>query len=167
MLNPQDLYILLKVCCLKDSWTFQSVSEQIFISPSQIHTGLKRAEISGLFSQKNRKINKSALQEFVIHGAKYAYPAERGGLILGIPTSFAGPPLNTMIVKGDAPQPVWQYPGGSIIGYSIKPLHLLAPKAALLDNSFYELLALVDAIREGRARERRLAETEIQKRLTN
>jgi len=44
----------------------------------------------------------------------------------------------------------WTFPEGNVMGYAIEPLHPAAPKAALLDNSFYELLCLVDAIREGR-----------------
>ena len=51
------------------------------------------------------------------------------------------------------------------MGYAIEPLHNCAPKAALLDEKFYEVLCLVDAIREGRVRERKIAEKEIHERL--
>ena len=51
------------------------------------------------------------------------------------------------------------------MGYTIEPLHNSAPKAALLDLKFYELLCLVDAIREGRVRERKIAEKQIDERL--
>jgi hypothetical protein len=37
--------------------------------------------------------------------------------------------------------------------------------AALRDDKLYELLALVDAIRDGRAREREIAARELKKRL--
>jgi hypothetical protein len=37
------------------------------------------------------------------------------------------------------------------------PLYKGAPKAALLDSKFYVVLALSDAIRSGRTRERNLA----------
>lgn len=43
----------------------------------------------------------------------------------------------------------------------------VVPKAARQDRSLYELLALVDSLREGRARERKLAEAELTHRLTN
>lgn len=39
------------------------------------------------------------------------------------------------------------------------------PEAALRDPTLYELLALLDAIRDGRARERALAEKALEKRL--
>jgi hypothetical protein len=45
------------------------------------------------------------------------------------------------------------------------PLYKSAPMAALRDPVLYEFLALADAIRDGRARERNLAERELVKRL--
>jgi hypothetical protein len=167
MLLPQDLYILLKLCCLKSEWTFQLLSDQLFVSKSQISAGLRRAEESGLFSEYRRRPVKMAVEEFIIHGVRYVYPVEQGGLINGLPTSFAASPLKAMIVADTKLLPVWPYDKGKILGYTIEPLHPAAPRAALLDSSFYELLCLVDAIRDGRARERQLAKKEIHNRLRN
>jgi hypothetical protein len=50
-------------------------------------------------------------------------------------------------------------------GESFGPLYKSAPKAARQDAQLYELLALVDAIRAGRARERRLAAEMLEARL--
>jgi hypothetical protein len=44
-------------------------------------------------------------------------------------------------------------------------LHRAAVKAARQDRSLYELLALIYAVRDGRARERQLAEKELSARL--
>jgi len=68
-----------------------------------------------------------------------------------------------MDVMGEAP--VWPYAQGEMRGYSIKPLHRQVPKAALEDPKLYELLALVDAVRGDRIRERALASEELTKRL--
>ena len=46
---------------------------------------------------------------------------------------------------------------GKVRGYQFFPLFRTVPEAVALDNALYELLALVDAIRYGRARERELA----------
>ena len=43
------------------------------------------------------------------------------------------------------------------------PLHPCVPGAALRDAALYELLALFDALRAGRARERGMAVTRLQK----
>ena len=45
------------------------------------------------------------------------------------------------------------------------PLYRTVPAAALRDPILYELLALVDALRDGRARERQLAAQELIARL--
>ena len=42
---------------------------------------------------------------------------------------------------------------------------MTVPKAALKDNRLYELLVIVDAIRDGRAREREIAIKELKARL--
>jgi hypothetical protein len=60
--------------------------------------------------------------------------------------------------------PVWQYLAGSKQGYSIQPLFSGVDKT-LDDREFYELLALVDVFREGRAREKKIAVDELEVRL--
>lgn len=167
MLLEQDLYVLLNLAVNPQRrWTFSSLSQDLLISPSQLHLGLNRANLSGLYHFDERRVVKSALEEFVIHGVRYAYPAEKGPIIRGMPTSFAAPPLKMQLVlTNDTNIPVWDDAEGTAVGYSIKPLHLHAPKVCWRDHAFYEILALVDAIREGRARERKLASEEIHKRL--
>lgn len=83
----------------------------------------------------------------------------------GVPTSWAAPPLNRHIAPSPEPPPVWPHPEGSIRGLELTPLHKTAPKVALADVKIYELLALVDCIREGRARERDIAVKELTQRI--
>jgi hypothetical protein len=42
-------------------------------------------------------------------------------------------------------------------GQAIEPLHPKIPEACLRDKKFYELMALTDALRVGKAREHHLA----------
>jgi hypothetical protein len=65
------------------------------------------------------------------------------------------------------PVPVWPFEKGSERGYAFLPLYKKAPQAALKDHELYELLALVDALRDGSARERGLAKRELSARLKN
>ncbi len=101
----------------------------------------------------------------MIHGLKYAFPPSRGGLTRGMPTSFAGPPLKDLIVSSGEVPPVWPDPEGEEQGYEFSPLYKSVPKAAARDFKLYELLVLVDAIRDSRAREREIAVNEIRARL--
>lgn len=135
------------------------------MSPSEVHAGIKRAITARLMDSSRRMPIKKSLEEFLIHGVRYAYPPERGGLTRGMPTSYAGPPLKDHFSNSNEPPPVWPDPEGDIRGYEFSPLYKAVPKAAVNDQKFYELLVLVDAIRDGRARERELAIQEIKKRL--
>jgi hypothetical protein len=105
-----------------------------------------------------------AVEEFLIHGVKYAFPVQRGEATRGMATAHAAPPLKAQIAEGDLP-PVWPAAEGDVRGVTLEPLHRAVPKAARKDPALYELLALIDALRDGRVRERRLAEKELGARL--
>jgi hypothetical protein len=163
MLHEQDLYIILKLFVMRDEhWTFSSLSQNLSISTSQIHLGLSRAETSGLYNSKDRRVHRKALGEFVLHGVRYSFPAVPGKITRGLPTSFAAFPLKErLLIEPESIIPVWPDPEGEAKGYRIDPLHPNAPAACRRDPAFYEVLALVDLMREGRARERNMAEHEI------
>jgi hypothetical protein len=107
----------------------------------------------------------SALEEFLIHGLKYAFPAEHADVTRGVPTSYAAEPLKSKIAMSNDLPPVWPWPEGDTRGLGLEPLYKKVPQAALRDSQLYELLALVDAIRDGRARERKIAQEDLVRRL--
>ena len=165
-LKPQDIYILLKLVSLGEGpWSYASVAGDLFMSASEVHAGIKRAIAARLMHSQGGKPLKKSVEEFLIHGVKYAFPPEHGGLTRGVPTGYAAPPLKDIIIQPDEPPPVWPDPEGDTRGYEFSPLYKTVPKAALQDNRLYELLAIVDAIRDGKAREREIAIKELRARL--
>ncbi len=60
---------------------------------------------------------------------------------------------------------MWPDPEGEVRGVGLEPLHTAVPKAVRKDPVLYELLALIDALRDGRTRERQIAERELSGRL--
>jgi hypothetical protein len=170
VLKPQDVVVVLKLLGYGSNRpSFAKMANDLAMSPSEVHAAMKRAQAARLLhgpELANRPIL-SALEEFLIHGVKYAFPAERGGPSRGIPTSYAAEPLNRLIALGNEPIPVWPYPKGESRGIALAPFYKSLPVAALRDARLYEELALVDAIRDGRARERNLAERELRKILSN
>jgi len=52
---------------------------------------------------------------------------------------------------------VWPHPNGTVRFIGVEPLHPSVPFAAMQDERLYELLALFDALRVGKARERNMA----------
>jgi hypothetical protein len=134
------------------------------MSSSEVHASVKRAAASGLLDEASRQPNRSNLLEFLTHGVRYAFPPKRSGLTRGIPTSYAAAPLDKQFSVGELP-PVWPHPDGTVRGEGFSPLYRSAPIAALRNAQLYEWLALVDAVRGGRARERALAAKELTRRL--
>jgi hypothetical protein len=169
ILKPQDVVILLKLVALgSEPWTYQRLAVELSLSPSEAHAGVRRAVAARLMSDTTAATGQPilpALKEFLIHGVRYAFPPERGELTRGVPTGYAAPPLNKVIVQPNEPPPVWPYAEGKVRGYKFSPLYPSVPIAASRDPKLYELLALVDALRDGRARERNLATRELESRL--
>lgn len=167
-LKPQDIVVVLKLCSYKRKRPpISMVAADLNMSPSEIHAAIKRLQQARLLHgpELQEKPNLSALEEFLVHGIKYAFPAEHGQVTRGVPTSFAASPLKDEIASADELPPVWPWGEGETRGIALEPLYRTAPAAALRDPVLYELLALVDAIRDGRARERKIAEKELITRL--
>lgn len=164
ILKPQDIVIMLKLVTLRGQpWTVRSLASQVFISHSEVFASLKRLAGARLVNPDDTPRIRS-LEELLIHGVKYVFPPDRGGLTRGMPTSYAAPPLCALISSATDP-PVWPHPMGEARGYAFSPLYKTVPEAAALDGRLYELLALVDAVRDGQAREAALAVRELQRRL--
>jgi hypothetical protein len=96
------------------------------------------------------------LAEFALHGAKYAFPGVRLPLAVGVPTSHSAPAFAGVFAPGSTDF-VWPHPNGTVRGIGVEPLHPSVPFAAMQDAKLYELLALFDALRVGKARERGMA----------
>jgi hypothetical protein len=182
-LHPQDVVVLLKLIANSDSsrrWTYAELSSDLFTSASQVFRSIQRAEEAhlltvptvppppGLSKEEQRVFMHpipTNLKEFLIHGVKYVFPVERGGPTRGVPTAEAAAPLDRHFSKDFDLPPVWPHPTGPLRGIAFSPLSKNVPQAALKDSKLYELLALVDAIREGRTRERQIAIDELSARI--
>jgi hypothetical protein len=71
------------------------------------------------------------------------------------------------IALGNNSIPIWPDSLGQHKGVALAPIHPSVPKALRMnpDQSFYELLVLIDTIRIGRARERNMAIKLLKERL--
>ncbi len=164
-LLQQDLYVVLQLAALRDEepTTYSDLASRLHLSPSRVHAGVQRAIAAGLLDA-GRRVRRRALLEFLFHGVRHAFFANRGSIARGMPTAHAAPPL-VELISDDGPIPVWPDSEGAARGESIEPLHPSAPRAAREQSVLYELLALVDALRIGRARERKLAMEELEQRI--
>lgn len=145
----------------KDRYSVRNLEAMTGISKSEISASLKRSLAVGmaLLDPKTTfpRANNRALKEFIVHGLKYVFPAERGEIMRGIPTSLAAPVMAGKLMSAGDVINVWPDPTGKEKGQSIRPLFKSVPKSVKQDPELYKLLALVDAIRLGNARETQLA----------
>lgn len=164
-MRPQDIVVLLKIVALKhNDWYNVDLSQLLKISQSEISEVLNRCQIAGLIDSKKRKVNINSLMEFLVYGLKYVFPAQPGSMVKGIPTAHSASPINQHISGGDDVY-VWPYAKGTHRGQAIEPLYKTLPEIVQEESLFYELLTLVDTIRVGRVREKKIAVDELKKRL--
>ncbi len=170
VLKPQDILVLLKLVLeenRKNAWNYKEIGQDLGISNSEAFQAVRRAKAARLFipgeERQPGKVARRSLEEFVLHGLKYAFPAQLGPNRRGLPTAHSGAPLNQKIVSSR--NYVWNYPDGQVNGETIEPLYPSVPFAASKDPALHQLLALVDALRVGRARERSMAAEELHNRL--
>ena len=168
-LRAQDVLVLLKIIANRPpTSSYNILAVELGMSPSEVHAALRRAVTARLAVRDNNKLapNISNLEEFLVFGVKYVFVPDRGGITRGMPTAHAAPPLVDKFAPSVAePPPVWPDPEGEVRGTAFSPIYKAAPRAARQDVQLYELLVLVDAIRDGRARERQIAVTELRERL--
>ncbi|MBT3048398.1 MAG: hypothetical protein KME53_15700 [Candidatus Thiodiazotropha sp. (ex Clathrolucina costata)] len=167
ILKPQDILVLLKLVAQGDrAWSYNRLAVVLGMSPSEVHGAIKRAIAANLAVVLHQHIqpNLRNLEEFLIHGIRYAFPPDRGEVTRGMPTAHAAPPLSEKIVPDQEPPPVWPDPEGTVRGMLFSPLYRSAAEASRNDPALYELLALVDGIRGGKARERNIAVKELTRR---
>ena len=133
VLKPQDIVVVLKLSRFRGKRPpFARIAVELCMSPSEVHAAVKRAQEAHLLHGRElgERPNVAALEEFLIHGLKYAFPAKRGGVTRGFPTSYAAEPLVRHIDQGDELPPVWPSPEGMVKGIALEPLYPTVPEAA-------------------------------------
>jgi DNA-binding Lrp family transcriptional regulator len=165
--KPQDIVVALKLCLSGVDRSFAVLASELGMSASEVHGACSRLVEARLLDPESRRVRRKALQEFLRSGVPYAFPAQLGELTRGIPTAWAAPAMVGKVSVDDAVIPVWPDPDATRQGAAVEPLYRSVPVAAKNDSALYDLLALVDALRIGRARERKFAEQELERLLSH
>jgi len=178
-----------------DQWKQKQIAEELSMSQSEVSECVARCKYSGLLDSKGKKVFRLALMEFLQYGIAYVFPQKPGPVVKGIPTAHSVEPLKNEIVstehyvwptskgrvRGHSIEPLYpsvvkvveQYLEHGNYNNHIneeqdsnfhKMLAILDSKHAQ-EKTLYEMLALVDALRVGRAREKEIALKEIKKRI--
>lgn len=162
-MRPHDIVILLKIGAKETQhWLMKDLAVELGISASEVSESINRSVQAGLLAKDKKRLMKAALLEFLQYGLPYVFPQQPGALVRGIPTAHSGPPLDKLIQSNELY--VWPSAKGNARGQAIEPLYNSVVIAIQKDSKLYELLALVDALRVGRVREKQLAMEELKKR---
>ena len=163
-MRPQDVVVLIKVLLEEDrNWTQVSLARSLFMSQSEISESLSRSRYARFLYDKGRKVVRQSFIDLLTYGIPFIFPQQPGNVVRGIPTGHSASPLKEEIMSDD--HYVWPYAKGSVRGHGILPLYYTVPQAIELDQHLYEILALIDAMRVGRVREKNLAREMLKKRI--
>lgn len=165
-LKPQDIVVLLKLILegSKQPLIQMDMARNLNMSAGEFANSLARLRGSRLISSVNKPIHSAAI-EFILVGVKYVYPCTPGPITRGKPTAHSAPPLNQKVKSTPLDVYVWPDAEGEVSGQAIQPLYKSVVAASKNDPRLYEALALVDALRVGRAREIELAKEELKLRI--
>lgn len=179
-MKSQDIVLLLKLVTLErpglipgvaavrdvppvmaEAFSVRALGDATGISKSEVSAALRRCIHAGLARvdpETGRPgVNTYGLSEFLLHGIKYVFPVKPGRRVRGVPTAHSAPVWVGKLLSTGGQVFVWADPEGEAVGEHIEPLFRSVPAAARRDPVLYGLLALVDSVRVGRAREAGLA----------
>lgn len=168
-LRPQDVVVLLRLSLEKGTTlSYAALAEEVQLTASEVHASVHRAQLAQLIVKDDNgrpHVRLEPFKQFLQHGVRYCFPAVRGEITRGLPTSYAAAPLAGKILSGQEPPPVWPDKNGRVRGLTFQPLYPTTPAAAACNPQLYELLAIVDALRSGNPREHAVALVELDARL--
>jgi hypothetical protein len=168
-LKPQDLAMAFKLVCLAgQKLPYAALAQAMHMSQFEAHACLARLSGARLLADVNGTptMVMAAFRPMVVHGAAYFFPAVRGEITMGFPTAYGVEPLKSKVLFADETPPVWPHMNGPVRGSALLPLYPKLPLAASMDQPFYEVLALFDALRIGQAREREMARKFLEEKLS-
>lgn len=163
-MRPQDIVVLLKLIVEENRpWNQISLAKALFLSQSEISESLSRSKYARLLYDRGKQVARQPFMDLLQYGIPYVFPQQPGVVLRGIPTAHSTLPLKDEIQSSE--NYIWPYAKGHMRGHSIQPLYSSVIQAVELDPQLYEFLALIDALRVGRAREKNLALEMLKKRI--
>ncbi len=160
-LKPQDVLVGLKLIAIgEEKWYLAHLAKSLRISVGAAHNAVSHLRSAGLVHEKDGAalVTRGRMVDFLVHGAPAMLYPVMVGITRGIPTSTDGPPLAGKFTRRDDVPTVWPVSNGKVKGVGLEPIYDTVPLAVAEDAKLYDLLTLVDVMRVGRARERKVAE---------
>ena len=165
VIKGNDILVLVRLASVAPkSWTFRAVAESLGMDVAAVHRSVGRLSAATLLDA-DRQVNRSNLEEFLLHGLRFILPAELGPVGRGRPTAWGVEPLRSLLAESGEPPPVWPDPNGVSRGPQVEPIAGGVLKLADSDPELGVWFALLDAMRVGRVRDKELAANELRSRI--
>lgn len=158
-MKSQDVIVAVKLLLLNgQKITFAQLGKSLKISASETHGAINRLKESFIYDPFTKMIRNTALEEFLIHGIQYVFPASPDKPARGVVTGYSSPFMRNVFSVGENDDVyVWPYSYGKNRGISVQPLYRSVPEICLKDEALYHWLSVIDMLRLNRARERDVA----------
>lgn len=155
-LRPFDIAVALRLVLVPED-RYEPLAIALATSTSAVHRSVARLQHAGICGPGSRTVIEPSLHEFLVHGARYAFPAVRGPEKHGLPTAGAHPDLAAAFGADESRLLVWPMEGGAVRGEALVPLFNGLTKVASRDARLHKMLACVDGVRVGTPNQRRIA----------
>lgn len=134
-LRPHDVAVALQIIITPHD-SFAALANGLNLSASEVHGSVQRLRLAKLLgSSLARRVHKTPLEMFILHGVRYAFPAELGTPGQGVPTAHSGPALREHFAASAKHAPedayVWASAHGTVRGVAISPLYAGAAATAV------------------------------------
>ena len=162
-LKPQDVLAACRLVLAPPGGggvTQRSLAADLHVSLSTVHSALKNLRGAGLVRGSGPYVvDRAKLFDFLVHGVPVVYQAVRTEVVRGVATGIFSPHFRERFAVGKLVTTVWPYGKGKEVGEGLVPLYPTVPLVCSRDSELYQLLAAVDVLRVGKARERAAAVT--------
>lgn len=164
-LRPFDVAVALRLL-LSPEERYEPLAHALATSTSAVHRAVVRLQLAGFCGRASRTIDGPSLQEFLLHGLRYAFPPIYGPKRRGLPTAAAHPLIAEMLGAEPGPLLVWPMDDGPCHAVSLTPMFAGMLRVAQQDRRMHELLATVDLLRVASAEQRAAASALLGRMLT-
>ena len=155
-LHPGDVVVALQLA-LRHERPLSEVAAGSARSIGEVHNAIARLRSAGLVDPDTRLVEREPLLQFIRWGVAYSFPPTIGGSTVGVATASLDGNLGGTDGVPAQVEFVWPSSAGTSRGAALVPLHPRVPELAEHNPRLYVLLAAVDLIRVGGARERAAA----------
>ncbi len=159
-MKGQDILVVSRLVTSGPAKNYAELGKELGMSASEAHAAIRRLVKARLLDVDKKTVFRKRLRLFLLYGVPYVFPATTGEITRGMPTAWAVEGCGERMNIDELP-PVWPYSEGTVRGQAVKPLYDSVVTAASKNSQLYKLLALIDVLRLGRARERGLAKEKL------